>query len=409
MATQAVTSYQPEQADLFYCEGRSDKTYSIQLSESEAGWAVTVQYGRRGSAQQADTKIERAEYEAAKRIYDKTLTEKLGKGYQYLCGAPDPHAKRPEVRTQFVSGKVVKAEPLSVSAPVSKQVLFSPELLTRCTENELLAYMRNPRYWFQLKRDGRRLTIQTRQIGKDKWDTIAYNKLGQAIQIDADPLRKSVENLCYLTCSTSALLDGEIEASGFHIWDILELDHDMRGVAYENRFYVLAELLKGVTKKLFLVRTAKTTSEKEKLLGWAKANRAEGIVVKDRYAVYAAGRNGSHLKHKFESTASFIVGPKPPRKENDGHRSVALYVVDRGYKGGERWKLGANTDLRFVCTCKVADKYKVPAQGSVIEARYLYAFKNGGVYQPCYFGVVRTDVNPADCSVQQLRIKAEAE
>lgn len=406
MATKTVTTYQPESADLFYCEGRSDKTYSIQLQESEAGWAVTVQYGRRGSTQQADTKIEGSEYETAKRIFDKTLREKLSKGYQ--LGGTNAQAKRPEVRKQFVTGKIVEATPLSVSAPVSKEVLFSPELLTRCTENELLAYARNPRYWFQLKRDGRRLTIQTKQISKDKWDTIAYNKLGQAIQIDAD-LRKSVENLCYLTMTTSAMLDGEIEASGFHIWDILECDHDMRGVAYENRFDVLEALLKGVTKKLFVVRNARNTAEKMKLLEWAKANRQEGIVVKDRYAMFAPGRNNSHMKHKFESTASFIVGPKPPRKENDGHRSVALYVVDRGFKGGERWKLGSGTDLRFVCTCKVADKYDVPEQGSVIEARYLYAFRNGGVYQPVFFGVVRTDVNPADCTVQQLRVKADAE
>jgi hypothetical protein len=354
----------------------------------------------------------------AKRIYDKTLSEKLAKGYQYLCGGQDPHAKRPEVRKQFVAGKeptVVAAEPLlgsSVSGPVSKEVLFSPELLTRCTENELLAYMRNPRYWFQLKRDGRRLTIRTKEIGKNRWDTISFNKLGQAIQVDAG-LRESVESLCYLQCATGALLDGEIEATGFHVWDILELDHrDLRSSSYEKRFDVLEGLLKGVTKKLFLVRTAKTTAEKENLLGWAKANRAEGIVVKDRYARYSAGRAGNHMKHKFESTASFIVGPKPARKAKDGHRSVALYVVDRGYAGGERWKLPGtngkvNTDLRFVATVKIADKYEVPRQAQVIEARYLYAHEHGGISQPVFFGVVRTDVNPADCTVQQLRVKAE--
>jgi len=114
-----------------------------------------------------------------------------------------------------------------------------------------------------------------------------------------------------------------------------------------------------------------------------------------------------------ESTGSFIVGPKPPRKANDGHRSIALYVIDKTYRGGERWNLGYGSiparDLRFVATCKVADKYEVPAVGTIVEARYLYAHPEGGIVQPCYFGVMRTDVRPEECSVQQLRMKQESE
>src|ERR1035438_615554 len=88
MATKAIAtepSYQPEAASLFYCEGNSDKVYSIQLTESEAGWSVAAQWGRRGSTLQAGSKIERAGYDDAKRIFDKTLSEKAGKGYQYVA------------------------------------------------------------------------------------------------------------------------------------------------------------------------------------------------------------------------------------------------------------------------------------------------------------------------------------
>jgi hypothetical protein len=39
-------------------------------------------------------------------------------------------------------------------------------------------------------------------------------------------------------------------------------------------------------------------------------------------------RAGQHYKCKFVVTASFIVGPKPDKKTDDGHRSIAVYLMD---------------------------------------------------------------------------------
>src|SRR5437879_5105243 len=55
---------------------------------------------------------------------------------------------------------------------------------------------------------------------------------------------------------------------------------------------------------------------------------AEGFVCKNRYAAYAGGRAGQHFKFKFVATASFIVGSKPNKKAGDGHRSIAMYLLD---------------------------------------------------------------------------------
>ena len=52
---------------------------------------------------------------------------------------------------------------------------------------------------------------------------------------------------------------------------------------------------------------------------------------------------------------------------DDGHRSVAIYVIEKGYR-------------RFVATVKIADKYAVPPISAlVIDCRYLYRYPDGGL------------------------------
>lgn len=58
---------------------------------------------------QSGTKIERAEYDTAKSIYDKTLAEKLGKGYQRTAGASAEKGAAPDLTSVA-----------TVSAPTSK-------------------------------------------------------------------------------------------------------------------------------------------------------------------------------------------------------------------------------------------------------------------------------------------------
>jgi hypothetical protein len=60
---------------------------------------------------------------------------------------------------------------------------------------------------------------------------------------------------------------------------------------------------------------------------------------------------------------------------------------------------------------KVPNCYALPENGQVVEIRYLYCFggRLGRIYQPCFFGVVRTDVRPEDCVVQQLKLKQDEE
>lgn len=47
---------------------------------------------------------------------------------------------------------------------------------------------------------------------------------------------------------------------------------------------------------------------------------------------------------------------------------------------------------------------EVPAVGTVVEVRYLYAAQGGSLYQPVYLGV-RSDIEAPECVVAQLKFK----
>jgi uncharacterized membrane protein len=59
----------------------------------------------------------------------------------------------------------------------------------------------------------------------------------------------------------------------------------------------------------------------------------------------------------------------------------------------------------------VPDRYPLPHEGQIVEVRYLYCHPGpeGKLMQAKYFGQVREDVVPEDCSVSQLKLKASEE
>jgi predicted DNA-binding WGR domain protein len=71
-----------EEIDLEYQQGNSDKVYHLSIFENADGWVVEAVFGRRGANPQHQIKCEGEDYETAKKLYDKTLNEKLKKGYE---------------------------------------------------------------------------------------------------------------------------------------------------------------------------------------------------------------------------------------------------------------------------------------------------------------------------------------
>jgi len=360
---------QTERAELYFRQGSSDKVYHLQLENVQDQWSVQAQWGRRGSALQSDVKANGVPYEEAKRVYDRILREKTGKGYQ--------------IAQAIANGDAT----ISVGLPASKeQSGHTPELLTPIEEPEALRLAEDVSWWFQQKFDGRRLAVQK---AHGKYSGI--NKLGQIIPIDSR-LAVSLD----LVQAQGFLADGEITDSHFYIWDLLSVnDTDLRTNPYEIRYVHLTRFFRGVHNTVRVCETAMTLKAKRAFVKTMHDANAEGFVCKNRYAAYAGGRAGQHFKCKFVATASFIVGPKPDKKADDGHRSIAVYLLD-------------DNRPRFMGTVGVPDRYPLPRVEQILEVRYLYCHPGpeGKLIQAKYFGKVRDDVELAECTVSQLKVKA---
>ncbi len=359
-----------ETIELYFQQGSSDKVYHLQLESVEEQWSVNAKWGRRGSALQSDTKVRSIAYAEAKRVYDRIIREKTGKGYRIAQATTNGNT------------------PISVGLPsVKEHSGHAPELLTPIEEREALQFVQDASWWFQQKFDGRRLAVQ-----KTDGQYSGINKLGQLIPIDSR-LTKCLESVQAQTF----LVDGEITDSWFHLWDLLDINGtDLRIQPYEIRYARLGLVFRGVDEALRVCETAMTPKAKRAFVKVMHQSRAEGFVCKNRNAAYAGGRAAQHFKCKFVATSSFIVGPKPAAKATDGHRSIGLYLVDEDRQ-------------RFMGTVGVPERYALPHDGQIVEIRYLYCHPgpDGKVIQAKYFGKIRGDVALGDCSVSQLKLKAD--
>jgi bifunctional non-homologous end joining protein LigD len=180
-----------------------------------------------------------------------------------------------------------------------------------------------------------------------------------------------------------------------HAFDLLEWDgQDYRIHPYLRRFVILSNLLtKPDITHIEFVETATDPANKERLFRQLQAGKKEGVVFKRLDAPYTPGlpnSGGTQLKHKFYATCSAVVS------KINGKRSVELQLFSR-----ERWLPVGNVTI--------PPNFNVPAVAEVVEIRYLYAFReSNALYQPVYLGP-RTDVEPHECVLSQLKYKSTGE
>ena len=78
-----------------------------------------------------------------------------------------------------------------------------------------------------------------------------------------------------------------------------------------------------------------------------------------------------------------------------GKRSVMLSLFD----AGNEIQVGKVT---------IPPNHDIPAVGTVVEVRYLYAYRGGALFQTVYLGP-RDDVDISECLTSQVKYKQEGE
>jgi len=345
--------------NLRFTEGSSDKVYQAEVVSQGDGFVVTFAYGRYGSTLQTGIKTTKpVPYEKAKTIFDKLISEKLGKGYKPV-GVPAA------AFASVIDGK--------------QQSGVKPQLLTPIEESDLEQYFVNPRWVMQEKKDGERRMI-------DATETVikGINRKGEIV-----PLPKAIADDTSEFEVFRPLLDGEQIGDIFHAFDLLEMSgNDLRDMPYEKRHMLLTKLivLGFMNTHIQLVSLYDGESTKRLEFDLIKTKRCEGVVFKDRMAPYTVGRGKTQVKFKFTTTATVQI-----HNTGSGKRSVKMSVDDNGA-------------LRPVGNVTIPVNFEMPETGIMAEVRYLYIIPGGSLYGPPIYLGPRPDKDVPD-SYQSLKFK----
>lgn len=357
---------------MLHCQtGGSDKVYALDLVQNADG-SHTVNYGngRRGSTLSTGTKVANVDLAKATKIYDKTVAEKVGKGYRPIGG------------TDAEDGSAAPA----IATMKARATEFAPKLANPVDAADITSFMTSQSWIAQEKYDGERRGVIRPVIGS----AYGANRKGLSVAL-ADHLVTALDRL-----PGDTILDGEQIGDALYLFDIIRLaGEDLNNLPLTARLEVLGDLTPSLEQcqHIIIAPSATTTAAKIELLSRVTENSGEGVVFKYASSDYAAGRpnlGGSWLKHKLYKTLSAIVAG-----QND-QRSVALDLVG---SHGERIGVGNVT---------IPANHPVPQVGAVVEVRYLYAYPAGGsLYQPVYLGE-RTDIDASECLASQRQFKGEA-
>ena len=352
-----------EQRTLYYRQGSSDKVYQCSIEPHGEGFVVSFAFGRRGSTLKTGTKTSApVDYETARQVFQNLIREKLAKGYTSgENGTPYQHTDHEQRNTGIL-----------------------PQLLNAIEEDEVNRLLGDPEGCMQEKKDGQRLLIR-----KEGEGVTGINRRGLIVGL-ASTIVRSAQDI-----DENFLLDGECVGDVLYVFDLLQRGQDLLLTQpYRARWHSLIDLLDySDHPHIELLQTAFEAEEKRTLIKLLRTDRREGIVFKRLDAPYTPGRpstGGTQVKHKFYVSLSAVVGTI------NAQRSVGLRLFD-----GRSWRSAGNVTIPV--------NQPIPALGSVIEVRYLYAYReSGSLYQPVYLGL-RSDVAALECKTAQLKFRRTSE
>lgn len=341
---------------LFVQEGSSDKEYHINLQRTPMGWSTICLYGRRGRALATAEKVLNTTCSAAWDEFRSVVAGQVKKGYQFYIEGSEYQTG---ATAEKVNGLLI-------------QLLTDAQNPTSLLEDDT--------YWAQEKYDGER-----RPVFKSATKILGTNKEGISINLN----KKFEDALSQINHTFK--VDCEDLGDKLAIFDITELNGEsLDALSFEHRYEKLVTIFQGVkSDALILAKVAKTSSEKQAMLSLLSSRNAEGMVFKRKDAPYTNGKSltGTQQKFKFYAEASVIV------LHQNNKRSVLMGVVD---SAGNTIAVGNVT---------IPANAEIPAVGTVIEVRYLYAYPGGALFLPTYKSV-RTDQTQSSCTQDKLKYKS---
>jgi len=348
-------------AYLRFQNGRSDKMYLTTIKKVEKEHIVIFAYGRTGGTLKEGQKTPNpVSLEKAEKIFKKLVDSKVAKGYKPTSDYNDYFGDAIDIKGIAMA-----------SSKISSGVL--PQLLNPIDDVE--KYITDDEWGLQEKMNGERRFV------KKTAETIGINRKGFVVPLPS-AIREEIDML-----KAGFILDGEIIGTEIYLFDILELfGNDLRNLPYQERYNKLSELVIKDREHIKLVPLVTGTKEKENSFKNLEHHNVEGVVFKLLSSPYEVGRpssGGNQLKFKFWKSATCIV-----LGQKEDKRSVQVGVLD-------------GSEIVAVGNCTIPANYDIPKKDTLVEIRYLYAYKGGSLYQPQYEGE-RKDLNREDCKIEQL-------
>jgi len=350
-----------ESTTLWSTKNGSDKTYSAAIVPNPSGgYDVVAQNGPRGGTQTVQKpKAVGVDLDAAQAAYAKVVKEKIKSGYNPMDGS------------SIAIAAVSERDGKSANVPVM--------LLDAIGASELAQKFGTAQYMWQQKHDGHRRLIVTSGS-----EAHGVNRKGEYV-----PLSPAIAEAALSMFGPDATVDGELVGETFFAFDLLKIGGieftDKRADARHSALCKYMEIGSKICASPDAIRFVENVDSVDEL----RLAGAEGIVGKLRSAQYCDGKkHGVALKYKFWNTATVEV-----IRHNQAH-SIGVAVYE---------STGGQVDVGNVT---LPPSMRPPAIGAFVEVRYLYAYRNGSLYQPA-FQMVRTDMTRTDCAIEQLVYKGE--
>jgi bifunctional non-homologous end joining protein LigD len=354
-----------ERASLFYCKGSSDKVYHVELREADGSYSVAVAYGRRDGSLQNGTKASGVSEASARATFQAIVREKVAKDYELSDGESE-------------TAIAVKTAHDGKRARVDVQLLTP---ISRDDQVQLDRLLDDPRWALMQKHDGERRFVEINAGG----EIVGINRKGLYVALP----RGIVANVSSLPAGT--ILDGEIIGDAYFLFDLIAYagDESIKERSFESRHTLLEEIVRPLAGTNFTFVPAITDPEaKRRYFAELLESGAEGAVFVLVSAPYTVGKSKIALKCKFYETASVLVSAL-----ND-IRSVAMSAYDKGQS------------LVFIGSVTVPPSVDKDALlGRVIEVRYRHInAPGGGLIEPVFLAI-RSDIDPIECTTEQLYYK----